>query len=238
MILENVAIEYISISLNQILKAASPALVMILSYYLEGKTYSKTIISTIIITIIGAILTVYHNPDYQTFGFIATVLSTIFGAVQVVISAMLLQKSLFSPVEITLFISAPSLLTVLPIFITFEAKDFFNYTNFTQNGILGLLILMSFLGFAYTLAQFFVINYTSSVYMAVIGNIKVVLLVILSAIIFQSQFTTINIIGVIIAIIGFCIYNFLKAESRQYDTNNYAYTHKMLEELTSIVENK
>ena len=71
--LENVAILYTSISLNQAIKASLPAFAMVASFYLEGRTYAPVLIGLNLVMIIGVTLALLHNPSFTMAGFLCSI---------------------------------------------------------------------------------------------------------------------------------------------------------------------
>jgi drug/metabolite transporter (DMT)-like permease len=69
---------------------------------------------------------------------------------------------------------------------------------------------MGILGFVYNLSQYWMISYTSAHYAALIGNLKVLLLVMISMMIFHTKLNPINYVGISISLVGFCLYNFFR----------------------------
>jgi len=104
-VFENISIVYISISLNQVIKATVPAGTLLASYLLEGKKWSRQLVASTCLIVFGAILCVFQNPEYNSVGVSTAFASAVLTVVQTLITAMLLQKAKLNPLVITLFIS-------------------------------------------------------------------------------------------------------------------------------------
>jgi len=66
------------------------------------------------------------------------------------------------------------------------------------------------LAFGYNMSQFWMISFTSAHYAVLIGNIKVLLLVAISMLVFGSSLGPLNFIGMFISLSGFCSYNYFR----------------------------
>lgn len=73
-----------------------------------------------------------------------------------------------------------------------------------------ILLGISITAFFYNISHYLIINFTSAHYSVIIGNVKTVLLVLLSIYLFNTQFSTLNIFGLFLSLAGFCAYNYYR----------------------------
>eukprot|EP01121_Diplochlamys_sp_Union-15-3_P012308 TRINITY_DN3672_c0_g1_i10.p1 TRINITY_DN3672_c0_g1~~TRINITY_DN3672_c0_g1_i10.p1 ORF type:complete len:115 (-),score=5.26 TRINITY_DN3672_c0_g1_i10:58-402(-) len=80
-----------------------------------------------------------------------------------------------------------------------------------------MLLISGILAFAYHLMGFLVIKYTSAHYGSLIGNVKVIFLVVISILLFPSEekFTPYNVTGMVVTLIGFTLYNVFKFQEQK-----------------------
>jgi hypothetical protein len=110
----------------------------------------------------------------------------------------------------------------------------------TNSSVLLLVALISALSFFYNMSHYLLINYTSAHYAVLIGksiniipllilitkigNMKVIILVLISMAIFDTFLGPLNIVGVIISLGGFCSYNFFRywesKETKEKESND------------------
>eukprot|EP01118_Nematostelium_gracile_P000201 TRINITY_DN10199_c0_g1_i1.p1 TRINITY_DN10199_c0_g1~~TRINITY_DN10199_c0_g1_i1.p1 ORF type:complete len:317 (-),score=59.56 TRINITY_DN10199_c0_g1_i1:72-977(-) len=207
---ENISIVYISVSLNQVIKATSPAGTIIASIILEEKHYSKQLIISTAVIVLGAILTVFKNPEFHWIGVGCAILSTLFGVAQTVIIARLLQVTKINVVIIALMTSLPAMISLMPGFMLWEYGELstqFEEAKKDANFIFWMLLLISTLAYFYNMSHYFLIKYTSAHYAVLVGNMKVLILVFLSISIFGTPLTPLNLVGMFVSLGGFCIYN-------------------------------
>eukprot|EP01116_Phalansterium_solitarium_P021782 TRINITY_DN692_c0_g1_i2.p1 TRINITY_DN692_c0_g1~~TRINITY_DN692_c0_g1_i2.p1 ORF type:complete len:353 (+),score=91.65 TRINITY_DN692_c0_g1_i2:135-1193(+) len=222
--LENLSISYISISLNQVVKATAPAGTLIYAKFFEGKQFSHQLIISTIILVLGAIMTVFRNPDFNWVGFVLTFASLFFGVAQSIGTGMLLQRSESIGVLVIIFVtSLPAVVALVPLFFLLEYNHLL--VSHAQSGIGGdtavilTLLAMGGTAFTYQMAHYYLIEHTSAHYSMIIGNVKVVAVTLMSMVFFGSKFSPLNALGLAVSLCAFCAYNFFRfREQRQAET--------------------
>lgn len=136
---------------------------------------------------------------------------------RLIISEKLLKEARLPPPCLLMMMNLPGALVLLP-FAWFYEKD--ALTEFiSQNPRAHLdLIVTQFTNastVAYNLAGVVLLKYTSAQYFSVIANSKAVLLIIISMIVFGTSVTYINVIGMILAFIGFTGYSYCRFIGRE-----------------------
>lgn len=208
--LENVAIMYTSISLNQAIKAGLPAVAMIAAYLMEGKTYSPALITLNTIMILGVIAALYHNPTFTMLGFITSVISTILNLVHVLASAELLRRPRMTSM-VVMMLSAPfALVFLFPLFMWLEYPRLSTSMPAHESRDVLAMFGTSLVAFVYILLGLEIVRVTSAVYSTIVANLKVVILVAVSTMLFVTPITTPNIIGLVVTFASFCSYNYVK----------------------------
>ncbi|KAM9955481.1 hypothetical protein ACTFIW_000083 [Dictyostelium discoideum] len=208
-VMENVSIDQMSIPLNQVIKATGPAFIIILSFILYRKTYPFSILFCTFIIITGVVITIFTSPQIKLIGFLYAFGSIIFASIQTVLIAKLVKNPKLNALSLLVATSLPSALVCLPIFFIFEFKEMKEYngpTTIPIISVIGLAISACF----YNLAHFYIVQFTSALYYVIIGNVKVVLVIIISSLVFANGFTPLNYLGAVVTMIGFILYNVFK----------------------------
>ncbi|KAK5580823.1 hypothetical protein RB653_000847 [Dictyostelium firmibasis] len=208
-VMENISIDQMSIPLNQVIKATGPAFIIILSFILYRKTYPFSILFCTFIIIIGVVITIFTSPQIKLIGFLYAFGSIIFASIQTVLIARLVKNPKLNALALLVATSLPSALVCLPIFFIFEFKDLRDYNGPTTIPILSVVGLAVSACF-YNLAHFYIVQFTSALYYVIIGNVKVVLVIIISSLVFANGFTPLNYLGAVVTMIGFILYNVFK----------------------------
>jgi hypothetical protein len=76
------------------------------------------------------------------------------------------------------------------------------------------LTIGAVMALAYNLSRWAVVQHTSSLFLAMIGNFKIGCLVALSSILFGDQLTATNMVGVAVTIGAFCVHTILQKSER------------------------
>jgi len=216
----NMSMVYLSISLTQIIKTLTPAAAVLLCRFFLGSSVPTSQTCSIMVIIFGAAITLFENPEFlgdhvhqHLFGLFCAFVSTVMGAAQVVVTGVLLQNANLDTYSLIVVTAIPQILSLLPLFFIFEFSSFIYSPPWNLD--IALLLSFTFIGaFFYTLASYFLVQYTSAVFAATVGNIKIVLLVFLSMIVFKVQVSVLNVFGILIALFGFAAYNWLKLQER------------------------
>lgn len=209
--LENVSIEYISISLNQVIKATAPALTMACSFLFEGKRYRTRMMVITACLVVGAICTTFRNPSFDMLGFLASLASMLLGVMRVMINSRQLHTLDIDPIALTVLTALPAALSLVIPFALFELHDFIEFLRMEDSyHYLLVVLLMNFVAVAYIFSGLLLIKLTSAHYSQVIASLKVVLLVLISMQVFGVSFTGLNLVGLVVCFASFCLYSYYR----------------------------
>jgi len=208
-VLENISIVTIPLSLNQIIKATGPAFLIALSFVMYKERYSKEVLITTAVIIFGVILTVLNNPGFEIKGAAYSLASVIFAVLQTILIAKLLQDPKLNTLSIVSITSFPSTIVIIPMFFTIEYQKLLDYRGHTTTPII-LVIFLALAACLYNISHFYIVRYTSALYYTIVGNAKVIVIVVASSLIFHSTYSTLNYVGIVVTLCGFISYNVVK----------------------------
>jgi len=211
----NASLVHLSLSVNQIVKSCVPLPTMILSVAFERdangqpKSYSKGVIVSLLITVLGSVLAVYGNPEASPFGLALVIISTLAVALWSVMSAMLLgPDSGLNAISLTWYASIISFVLLFILWLCSSEREAATAYLSSRPGDAALIILVgSSTAFVYNLVHFALIKVTSALTSAVAGNIKILLIIILSMIFFEKQVTILNYSGFAVFLVGVFAYS-------------------------------
>eukprot|EP01091_Cochliopodium_minus_P019621 TRINITY_DN8308_c0_g1_i1.p1 TRINITY_DN8308_c0_g1~~TRINITY_DN8308_c0_g1_i1.p1 ORF type:complete len:358 (-),score=48.47 TRINITY_DN8308_c0_g1_i1:300-1373(-) len=201
---------HISISLNQIIKSTTPLFSMILSILIEKKNYHKKSIFATLLIVVGCVFTVFKNPEMKHyFGILLSMVSCICCALQAILAGLFLSNKKIKVIDVIFLTSLPSCITILPLFLGYELPLMMNDTFERLKEIFYFVCVMNIFVFFYVLSHNWLIKVTSAHYSQIIGNFKVGLLVILSAIVFKTPLNIFNKFGIFLTLVSFFTYNYI-----------------------------
>eukprot|EP00301_Raphidiophrys_heterophryoidea_P022831 c6892_g1_i1.p1 GENE.c6892_g1_i1~~c6892_g1_i1.p1 ORF type:complete len:371 (-),score=91.29 c6892_g1_i1:313-1425(-) len=205
----NVALMYIHVSTFQLIKALTPVFQVVVSYFLEHRTYPMSTIMLIPVICVGCCLALYKPPDWNATGYILAFVSAISCALQSSVSAILMHDMNVDVFSAWLWNSIGSFFILLPFVYWFEweqVQEDWVVTNGSKM-TLYLVIGMS-LAMAYNICNYSFIRATSSVYTSIAGLVKVVFMILISYYFFPIQLEVFHIIGITIVVIGFAGFSY------------------------------
>jgi len=207
----NMVYLYLDVGFIQMLKSFTPVILLFTGYMagIDSATW-PTIVAVTIISI-GTATTCSYSPQLHLLGLIFMFLSSLTEAVKLVITQYFLQHLKFGIVE-SQYVLAPAsafwlllaaVFVEVPHMIDDNAFQIF-YDNFW------LFLLASLMGVGVNFITYFVIQFTSSLTMKILGTVRNILLIVIGVVIYQEVISVNQAIGYFIALIGFVGYNLSK----------------------------
>jgi drug/metabolite transporter (DMT)-like permease len=157
----------------------------------------------------GAVLSTIGDADFVLFGFICAVMSTLLRGLKSLLQEYLLRGEC---VETTIYLlylmSFPSflILLVLGIFLEHHVLMDLWRLHVPQLKVVSLVILSCLSAFSYNIFGFLVSIQASAVTIHILGNVKVVLCIAASLVVFGNNVTVLSWIGVIMTLLGGIIF--------------------------------
>lgn len=211
--LNNISLLDISLSLNQIIRSSIPVVTCVLAIYVEGTWPSHNEFVSLVVLAGGVMIAVWQGSVFGSpRGIMFCLYGTVSNAAMMTFSGKLLSEKL-DVVRLTFYTAPVALLCLLPFAFFLEYESLVSYiTKEGYQSILALLLLSSTNAVCYNAIHSMVIKQTSAVTTTVIGEVKIVALLILSAFILNEskQFTGKMLLGCALAIGGFIAYSHAK----------------------------
>ncbi len=138
---------------------------------------------------------------------------------------MLLQRLNINSWALILSTSLPMAISMLPEFLFLEVSDFAAHKDFSATALF-LVLCTGIIAFIYTAATYLLLQSTSALYVAVVSNLKVVMLVFLSILIFNTPYNTMNLMGIVVSLGGFMLYNYFMYQEKQQQQQQQQQQHE------------
>jgi solute carrier family 35 protein C2 len=227
--LSNLSLRYITLSLYEITKSASPAMVLIVSVVFGLLAVTKRILTITVLICVGMYLAVsggtldvFLSDGFPAFGFACVACATVMSGLRVVYAQHALQR-LHLPGAVNPGVNAITMLhyaaptsgaTLIIPAIILEGRElgaFYLQNSWGQLGLVALCILGSAtLAFALSLSEFVATRKTSALTLCVVGVTKQLLLIGLAMFVFGDRLGKMNILGFGVALSGVALYNYAK----------------------------
>ncbi|KAG2499852.1 hypothetical protein HYH03_002143 [Edaphochlamys debaryana] len=207
--LNNISLLSISLSLNQVIRASIPVFTAIGSVMIEAKPPSRQEFLSLLVLVGGVAIAVYEGSSTKSsfWGIVLCLIGTMCNGLMMSSIGRLLTEKL-DVLRLTFYTAPVAGFVLLPFFNRLEAESFQDYKGHGSTWI-GILLLGCLNALLYNLIHSLVIKVTSSVTTTVIGEMKIVLILLLSAVVLgESDVWTVKLmVGTTTAILGFCMYS-------------------------------
>ncbi|KAL7974702.1 TPT domain-containing protein [Trichoderma sp. SZMC 28014] len=207
LICSNVVYLYLSVSFIQMLKAASPVVVLFASWSFGVAKPELTKFLNVLVIVFGVAVSSFGEIQFSWTGFFFQIGGTTFEAVRVVmIQVMLSGEGLNMDPLVSLYYYAP-VCAVMNFFIALVGEvPKFKLEHAAQAGY-GMLFLNASIAFILNVASVFLIGKTSGLVMTLTGIFKSILLVVVSILIWSTPITFLQTVGYTIALAGLTYYS-------------------------------
>eukprot|EP00192_Tetraselmis_astigmatica_P005891 CAMPEP_0117695964 /NCGR_PEP_ID=MMETSP0804-20121206/28427_1 /TAXON_ID=1074897 /ORGANISM="Tetraselmis astigmatica, Strain CCMP880" /LENGTH=455 /DNA_ID=CAMNT_0005510085 /DNA_START=62 /DNA_END=1428 /DNA_ORIENTATION=+ len=198
----NLSLVYITLSLNQLIRASLPVLTAMMAVLVEGKAFRGDEFLSLCLLAVGTMLTVYeewHPP----------ILVGLFSnALMMTFSGKILGEKL-DVFRLTFYTSPVSMVVLLPFLYANEWEGFQEYWVTHKGGVLGVLLAGSINAVLYNVVHYLMIQRISSTGTCVVGQVKILGLLVISSFLLgeSSEWTALLGIGATIAMAGFVWYS-------------------------------
>ena len=205
---------YLSVSLIQMLKSFTPAMVMVLTYLFRISKPTRYLILSTLCICFGTSLTSIGSIQYSFIGFVFMFAAEFFEAIRLVLIQTLLGSAgwSFSVMEGLYWISPASLfwtwLVVIPVIELKELRD--GNALEIALGNIEYLFLAGLLGFSVNVMGYFVIRTSGALMLKILSTIRNLGVIMYSVFILHEIVTMEQFFGMIISLGGFIAFNYLQ----------------------------
>jgi len=215
----NLSLTYTSLTMSMVVRATIPLLVIVMVAILQRRVRSAAVWIAVLGSVLGMAMTLYKNPQFHLVGVLLAAGSAFTAALFIVLSEYIMMDVDLDALNMLFYAALPTSVFILPFFIALEFVSVVSYVQsyFWMN--IFILCAMGILAFLFSLSQYQVVRLTNGVYASVVENIRVVLVVILSAIIFydsETRLSLLNQIGVVITLLCFGYITFLDSSGTEF----------------------
>lgn len=219
--LGNVALQYLDLPLIHMVSSLTP----VATFFVEllfltadqfNSKYTKQSWYSMCFLVGGAVLSTIGDAEFQLFGFVCAMLSTFLRAIKSLLQEYLLKGEC---VETTIYLlylmSFPSFIFLLVFGTLFEYDVLFGLWQLQvlQLKVVSLVILSSLAAFSYNIFGFLVSMKASAVAIHILGNIKVVLCIAASLLVFGNNVSVVSWIGVVLTLFGGAVFWYGKQQN-------------------------
>ncbi|KAK4561862.1 hypothetical protein RGQ29_004639 [Quercus rubra] len=198
-----------SVGFYQISKLSMIPVVCVMEWILHGKHYSKEVKMAVTVVVVGVGICTVTDMNVNAKGFLCAcvaILSTSFQQISIGSLQKKYSVSSFELLSKTAPIQALSLLILGPVIDYYlTGKLLLNYK--LSSGAFFFILLSCSLAVFCNVSQYLCIGRFSAVTFQVLGHMKTVCVLTLGWLLFDSELTLKNILGVVLAVVGMVVYS-------------------------------
>lgn len=212
--LNNISLLDISLTLNQIIRSAIPVVTCLLAILVESRYPSGQELAALITLTLGVMLAVWQGSvTGKPYAIIFCLVGTVCNGAMMTFSGKVLSEKL-DVVRLTFYTAPVSLVCLAPFFWAYERESFYDYLPAHMNGVALIILVSSINAVCYNMIHSLMIKKTSAVTTTVLGEVKIIGLLVLSAMLLGEgkEFTLKMTTGVVLAMAGFAMYSHSKIQ--------------------------
>lgn len=178
----NASLTVMELSMNQVIRASIPVLVALLAICIEQKVPSKSEVVCLVVISAGVMLAVWEESRNAMLGVVLTLLSTVMQSVQMSVSGKVMSgRSKLNSFQMTFYTGPVAFATLMPFALIAEYNIFAESLAYRPLATVGFLLGSCCIAVVYNVVLFQSVHTLSSVGTAILGNVKIVCLLVASS---------------------------------------------------------
>lgn len=208
----NVSLRFVSVNFNQVMRSLVPAFTILFGFPFRRKTSSAKILAVTPI-IFGVAMACFGDMTFTYTGFVYTLGCVVLAALKVVMAGEMLTGSVkLHPVDLLGHLAPLAMFQCIAMsFVTGEITEIISRPElYMANMHPALVVILSGIcSFALNITSLMTNKLTSPLTLCIAGNVKQVMLIALSTVLFSTPISPLNGCGIVVVLIGSSIYSYV-----------------------------
>jgi len=211
----NASLTVMELSMNQVIRAAIPVLVALLAVCIENKVPSKGEVASLIVISMGVMLAVWEESRNATLGITLTIISSVMQSVQMSVSGKVMsgRSGKLDSFQMTFYTGPAAFVSLAPFALATEYTIFAESLSAKPGATIGFLLGSCCVAVVYNVVLFQSVRTLSSVGTAILGNVKIVMLLFLSSLLLHELggWSANQFLGCFLTFLAAGCYSYIKA---------------------------
>jgi hypothetical protein len=211
----NASLTVMELSMNQIIRASIPVLVAMLAICIEGKVPSKGEVVCLFVISAGVMLAVWEESKNAMLGIMLTLMSTVMQSIQMSVSGKMMsgRSGKLDSFQMTFYTGPVAFAVLFPFALVGEFNVFAEALTTRPMATIGFLLGSCMVAVVYNVVLFQSVRTLSSVGTAILGNVKIVCLLYLSALLLGElkAWSANQYLGCLLTFAAAAAYSYIKA---------------------------
>jgi len=219
----NVSLSYVSVNFNQVMRSLVPVVTICMGI-IVGRKFTWQRVLSVLPIVAGVAMACYGDMTFTNVGLFYTVACVIISALKVTAAGEMLTGTLkLHPVDLLCHLAPLAMIQCISIsFATGEVYAILQRPELYLTDIRPtvVVLLSGIFSFFLNITSLMANKLTSPLTLTIAGNVKQVMMIVISTIIFSTPILPLNGIGIVVVLIGSTIYSCvsLREKSMQLET--------------------
>lgn len=209
----NISFKYITVSFYVMVKSSSLIFMLFFGVIASVEPCSLRTVLTVLMIAFGVFLSSYGEAHFSKTGFGLVIASELFAAIRWVGTQVLLGSGQLDTVATVLYMAPGSTLSLAPLA---AVKERASVTQLSWN-YFAMILIPGFLSFLLLIIEVQLVKETSSLSLAVIGNLKSVVTIIFAVALFREHASRLQWCGLFLSFLGISSYAYSKRNAQKED---------------------